>query len=67
MTETYSTRSFTVKKAEALNLTGYVTNTSDEKVLPSEFFQLSPVFSGYVETATPLIYPNLVPYRSALA
>ena len=67
MTEIYSTSSFTVKKAESLNLTGYVTNTSDGKVLPSEFFQLPLLFKGYVETATLFISQDLIPYRSPLA
>lgn len=56
VTNIYSTRSFTVKKAESLNLTGHVTNTSDGKVLPYEFFELLPLFKGYVEAATRFIF-----------
>ena len=67
MTEIYSARSFTVKKAESLNLTGYVTNTSDGKVLPSQFFQFPFLFKGHVETATPVKFQFRFLYRSALA
>ena len=67
MIETYSARSFTVKKAESLNLTGYVTNTSDGKVLPSQFFQFPFLFKSHVETTTLFIFKMRFHYRSALA
>ena len=67
MAEIRSARSFTVKKAESLHLTGYVTNTSDGKVLPSQFFQFPFLFKGHVETTAPFIFQIRFLYRSALA